>query len=145
MACHYVISENIMINLIEILQPIEHIVHSCMHEHTIQVVCIGFINIIICHFSKFFHMQEYQQQLGLATLNAVIFCSMAEQGICTCQGRNKLRNRNEAARAQTSANIWPVRQSEAVLKPNVVALTFGLNTIHRFIPSCWLVFIPTLS
>ena len=36
-----------------------------------------------------------------------------------CQGKNKLRNRNEAAHAQLLPMLWPVRQSGAALEPNV--------------------------
>ena len=39
------------------------------------------------------------------------------------QGRNKLRNRIEAARARYLPLLWPVRQSGAALEPNDVILT----------------------
>ena len=55
------------------------------------------------------------------------------------QGRNKLRNRKEAVRAQLLPTLWPVRQLGHALEPNVVVLTLGLHSIGRFIPSrfCW--------
>ena len=39
------------------------------------------------------------------------------------QGRNTLRNRNEAARERNLPMLWPVWQSGAALKPIVVVLT----------------------
>ena len=49
------------------------------------------------------------------------------------QGRNRLRNRIEAARAQYLPLLWPVRQSGAAVEHNDVILT-NLMTSHCFNP-----------
>ena len=68
---------------------------------------------------------------------------MNTKNICYDEGRNTLRNRNEAARALLLPTLWPVRQSGAALEPNVIELT-NLMTSHCFNPSryhwlwrCW--------